>query len=185
MHGRGGQGVVTFANLLSVAAFRDGLESQMIPSFGPERTGAPIAASVRISDRPIRTREPVASPDAVVVLDASLLGLVPALDGLRPDGWLLVNSGRPPDELPLSGWSPADDGRLVVLDAPAVCADTLGQRTVNTCLLGAFAAQTGAVTLTSVDDTIAARFHGATATVNLRAAHAGFGHVRREVRTGA
>jgi pyruvate ferredoxin oxidoreductase gamma subunit len=44
IHGRGGQGVVTAAELLSAAAFLDGAHAQAFPSFGSERTGAPVVA---------------------------------------------------------------------------------------------------------------------------------------------
>lgn len=88
-HGRGGQGVVTAAELLSVAAFLDGHEAQAFPSFGSERMGAPVAAFCRISDTPIRLREPVTEPDVVVVVDATLLHHVDVFAGLAPDVCLL------------------------------------------------------------------------------------------------
>src|SRR5262245_32680884 len=69
IHGRGGQGVVTAAELLSVAAFDDGRHAQAFPVFGSERTGAPVMAFCRIDERPIRTREPVMAPDALVIQD--------------------------------------------------------------------------------------------------------------------
>src|SRR5450631_1694264 len=99
IHGRGGQGVVTGAEMLSIAAFLDGRQAQAFPSFGSERTGAPVVAFCRIADTEIRTREPVLTPDALVVQDATLLHQVDLLAGLRPDGYLLVNSSRSFDEL--------------------------------------------------------------------------------------
>ena len=84
LHGRGGQGVVTAAELLSVAAFLDGHEAQAFPSFGSERMGAPVMAFCRISDAPIRLREPVTKPDAVIVVDATLLHHVDLFAGCRP-----------------------------------------------------------------------------------------------------
>lgn len=95
IHGRGGQGVVTAAELLSMAAFAEGTWAQAFPSFGSERTGAPVAAFCRFSDRPIRTREPIATPDCVIVQDPTLTGHVDLLAGLRRDGWVLVNSAEP------------------------------------------------------------------------------------------
>ena len=67
IHGRGGQGVVTATELLSVAAFREGRHAQAFPSFGSERTGAPVVAFCRIDDRPIRLREPILAPDALII----------------------------------------------------------------------------------------------------------------------
>src|SRR3954470_21255554 len=81
IHGRGGQGVVTAAELLSVAAFDDGRHAQAFPVFGSERTGAPVMAFCRIDDKPIRTREPVMDPDALVIQDPTLL---PSLDLRAP-----------------------------------------------------------------------------------------------------
>src|SRR5215213_9382226 len=103
IHGRGGQGVVTSAELLAVAAFLEGRHAQAFPSFGSERTGAPVAAFCRIDDRPIRTHEPIGEPDAVVVADPSVVYQVDVLGGLRSGGYLLINTARPADELDLSG----------------------------------------------------------------------------------
>lgn len=95
IHGRGGQGVVTAAGgLLSVAAFLDGKYAQAFPSFGSERTGAPVAAFCRIDDKEIRLREPVTRPDALIVQDATLLHQVAVFDGVAPSGYLLINSMR-------------------------------------------------------------------------------------------
>jgi pyruvate ferredoxin oxidoreductase gamma subunit len=103
IHGRGGQGVVTAAELLSIAAFLEGAYAQAFPSFGSERTGAPVAAYCRIDRRPIRTREPVLAPDGVIIQDPTLLHQVDVLSGLRPGGYLLVNSIRRPQDLGLRG----------------------------------------------------------------------------------
>ena len=95
IHCRGGQGVVTAAELLATAAIADGAWAQAFPSFGSERTGAPVAAFCRISDAPIRTREPVTDPDCVIVQDATVGEHVDVLAGLRPGGRVLVNSAMP------------------------------------------------------------------------------------------
>src|SRR6476619_2865635 len=94
IHGRGGQGAVTAAELLSVAAFDEGRHAQAFPTFGSERTGAPVVSFCRIDDRPIRLREPITDPDALVVQDPTLLHQVNLFAGLRPDGFLLVNTSR-------------------------------------------------------------------------------------------
>ncbi len=82
IHGRGGQGVVTAAEILSVAAFLEGKNAQAFPTFGSERMGAPVTAFCRIDDKPIRLREPVVAPDALIIQDATLLHRVPLFDGL-------------------------------------------------------------------------------------------------------
>src|SRR5579863_5550775 len=99
VHGRGGQGVVTAAELLSLAAFADGLEAQAFPSFGSERMGVPVTAFCRTDDHRIRLREPIAEPDAVIVQDATLLHHVDVFGGLVADGYVLINSSHSIDEL--------------------------------------------------------------------------------------
>ena len=99
IHGRGGQGAVTSAEMLSVAAFDQGLHAQAFPSFGSERTGAPVVAFCRIDDAPIRAHDPIAEPDAVIVQDPTLLQLVPVFAGIVASGFVLVNSSRPFAEL--------------------------------------------------------------------------------------
>ena len=100
-HGRGGQGVVTAAVMLSLAAFAESRYAQAFPLFGAERMGAPIMAFCRIGDAPIHTPEPIQAPDAVVVADAGLLDSVDVTEGLRPGGLLLVNTTRAARALPL------------------------------------------------------------------------------------
>src|SRR5690348_1607965 len=92
IHGRGGQGVVTAAELLSVAAFSEGRHAQAFPTFGSERTGAPVVAFCRIDDREIRLREPISEPDALIVQDPTLLHQVDLFAGLDPTGYLLINT---------------------------------------------------------------------------------------------
>ena len=101
IHGRGGQGVVTAAELLSVAAFDEGRHAQAFPSFGSERSGAPVVSFCRVSDHPIRIREPIAEPDALIVQDPTLLHQVDLFAGLDADGYLLINTSRNFEELGL------------------------------------------------------------------------------------
>ena len=82
IHGRGGQGVVAAAEILSVAAFDEGRHAQAFPSFGSERMGAPVVSYCRLDDRPIRTHEPVAEPDALIVQDPRLIHQVDLFSGL-------------------------------------------------------------------------------------------------------
>src|SRR5512137_1335647 len=98
-HGRGGQGAVTSVELLAQAAIGVGKYAQGFPSFGPERRGAPVAAFSRIDDKKIKVRSGIYKPDVVIVLDSSLIGLVNVTDGLKPDGVLIVNTARTPQEL--------------------------------------------------------------------------------------
>jgi pyruvate ferredoxin oxidoreductase gamma subunit len=103
IHGRGGQGVVEAAELLSMAAFEEGLHAQALPSFGSERTGAPITASCRISDRPIRSHDPVSRPHLLVVQDPTLLRNPAVLAGLPDDGTVVLNPHRELTDLVTGG----------------------------------------------------------------------------------
>jgi pyruvate ferredoxin oxidoreductase gamma subunit len=163
IHGRGGQGVVTAAELLSIAAFSEGREAQAFPTFGSERTGAPVVAFCRIDDKPIRSREPISEPDAVIVQDPTLLHQVDLFGGLSPDGYLIVNTGRSFEELGL-GEFVAQFRPERLLTVPAT------ELVPNAALLGAFAALTGVVSLDSVAEAIRAKFAGATGERNVVAA---------------
>lgn len=101
IHGRGGQGVVTAAEMLSIAAFEEGKHAQAFPTFGSERTGAPVTSFCRIDEHPIRVREPISEPDALIIQDPTLLHQVDLFSGLAEDGYILLNSSRGFDELGL------------------------------------------------------------------------------------
>src|SRR5687767_214484 len=101
IHGRGGQGVVTAAEMLSIAAFREGKHAQAFPSFGSERTGAPVVSYCRIDDKEIRVREPIMAPDAIIIQDPTLLHQVDVFAGLKPGGTIVINTRRTFEELGL------------------------------------------------------------------------------------
>ena len=103
IHGRGGQGVVTAAEMLSVAAFLEGKHAQAFPSFGSERTGAPVVAFCRIADKEIRLREPIQTPDALIVQDPTLFRALDVTEGLKGNGYLIVNTARTLSEIHLDG----------------------------------------------------------------------------------
>src|SRR5690349_23198254 len=94
IHGRGGQGVVTAAEMLSIAAFEDGHHAQAFPTFGSERTGAPVTSFCRIDDKAIRVREPISQPDSLIIQDPTLLHQVKVFGGLSEDGYVLINTSR-------------------------------------------------------------------------------------------
>ena len=171
IHGRGGQGVVTAAELLSVAAFVEGREAQAFPSFGSERTGAPVVAFCRIDERPIRTREPVTDPDALIVQDPTLLHQVDLFQGLGPDGYLLLNTSGTLEELGLGELlARLRRERVVTVPATEIAREHLGKPLPNAALLGAFAALTGRLALDSITAAIAQRFAGAMGEANAAAA---------------
>ena len=182
IHGRGGQGVVTAAELLSLAAFEEGRHAQAFPSFGSERTGAPVVSFCRIADREIRSREPVAEPDALIVQDPTLLHQVDVFAGLRPDGYVLINSARSFDEIGLGEWVGGfRHERLLTVPASDIAREHIGQPRPNAALLGGLAALTSIVSLESVRRAIRARFPGRLAEGNAAAADACFAFVAEEI----
>ena len=178
IHGRGGQGAVTAAEMLSVAAFDEGRHAQAFPTFGSERTGAPVVSFCRIDDRPIRLREPISHPDALIVQDPTLLHQVDLFAGLSPEGYLLVNTSRTLAELGLAELAGTlDVRRVATVPATELAREHLGRPLPNAALLGGFAALTGQVSLRAVSDAIRARFGGAVGEGNVKAAEAAYDHV--------
>ena len=172
-HGRGGQGVVTSAELLSVAAFLDGREAQAFPSFGSERMGAPVMSYCRIADAPIRTHEPVNEPHAVVIADATLLHHVDVFAGLRDGGYALINSVRDPDALGLETLvARLGAGHVLAVPASDIARRAIGKPLPNACLLGALAEMTAVVSTVSLIEAIRERFAHPVAEQNIAALRA-------------
>ncbi|MCB1956749.1 MAG: 2-oxoacid:acceptor oxidoreductase family protein [Rhodocyclaceae bacterium] len=179
IHGRGGQGVVTGAEMLSIAAFLEGKHAQAFPSFGSERTGAPVVAFCRIDTKEIRLREPIMAPDALIIQDPTLLQSVDVFQGLKKDGYILLNSGRGFDALGI-GEFVADfrQDRICCLPATEIAIKHLGRPMPNAVLLGGFAAISGAITLESVHAAIRDKFSGKVADANVAAATDAFETVK-------
>jgi pyruvate ferredoxin oxidoreductase gamma subunit len=182
IHGRGGQGVVTAAELLSVAAFREGRYAQAFPSFGSERTGAPVVAFCRISDTAIRSHEPITSPDALIIQDPTLLHQVDVFSGLRDDGYLLINSSHGFAGLGLEAFvTRFDPTRLRTVPGTEIARELVGRPIANAVLLGSFAALTGVVSIEAVAAAIRARFPSALAERNVAGAERAFAFVGTDV----
>jgi pyruvate ferredoxin oxidoreductase gamma subunit len=180
IHGRGGQGVVTAAELLSVAAFGEGRYAQAFPTFGSERTGAPVVAFCRLDDRPIRIREPITEPDALVVQDPTLLHQVDLFGGVGDDAFVLVNTAKGFDELGLGAYVERfRPERRLTVPATEIARACLGRPLPNAALLGAFAALTGEISISSVAEAICDRFPGAVGEANATAAERAFALARR------
>lgn len=175
IHGRGGQGVVTAAEMLSIAAFDEGKHAQAIPSFGSERMGAPVVAYVRIDDQPIELTEPVMRPDLLIIQDPTLFHAVDVFAGLAEDGALLVNTARRLTELHIeSALARLPEGHAYTVAATELAVRHLGRSTPNTALLGALTALTDVLHLESVITAINDKFSGDIAERNItvaRAAH--------------
>ena len=182
IHGRGGQGVVTAAEMLSIAAFLEGRYSQAFPSFGSERMGAPVMAFCRIDDKEIRLREPVMSPDALIIQDTTLLHQVNLFEGLVPHGHVLINSTRSLDELGLADFLrqyPIE--RAITVPASELARQYVGRPLPNAALLGGFAAMTGMIDIESVTAAINDVFPGKIAAANAAAAAAAAQYVSQQL----
>jgi pyruvate ferredoxin oxidoreductase gamma subunit len=186
IHGRGGQGVVTAAEMLSVAAFLEGRWAHAFPSFGSERMGAPVTAFCRIDDREIRLREPITEPDALIIQDPALLHQVSVFDGLQKDGYVLINSGRSLESLGIAdivARLPLGHARQVA--ATELALQHVGRPVPNAALLGALCAVTGVLRLESVEAAIRRKFPGPVGEKNAAAARAAFAALGGKVQEGA
>lgn len=156
LHGRGGQGAVTSAEILSAAAISEGKYAQAFPSFGPERRGAPVQAFVRISaDQPIRDRSSITEPDVVVVLDPGLLRIVNVTSGLKPGGIVIVNSVKNAEQIRREF---NINATLAVVGATKIATETLGVPIVNTTMIGAILKATEVVKMESLYEPLMTRF---------------------------
>jgi pyruvate ferredoxin oxidoreductase gamma subunit len=186
IHGRGGQGVVTAAELLSVAAFLGDRHAQAFPSFGSERTGAPVIAYCRVDERPIRLREPILAPDAVIIQDPTLLHQVDVFAGLRPDGYILINTARSFADLGLADFvQQFDPSHLCTVPATEIALRHVGRPLPNASLLGGFAALAGRVSLANVAAAIVEKFPPKVAAANVAASAEAHGFVQRAMRQEA
>ena len=168
IHGRGGQGGVTAAELLAKAAFKEGKWVQAFPFFGAERRGAPVKAFARIADEPILVRSQIYNPDYVIVLDSSLLEVVDVADGLKKDGVIVINAAKRPEEMGIK------EHRVATVDATGIALKlqlvVAGLPVLNTPMLGAFAKATEKVKLESVVRVIKETWPGVAGEKNAMAA---------------
>lgn len=155
IHGRGGQGNVTASEFLAEAAFADGLYAQAFPMFGSERHGAPVTAYMRISDAPIRLRAQIYEPDYVIVQDASLFASVDVLEGLKPDGLVIINT-----TFLASEFSVPDHYKVLTVPATELALEIVGKPIINTIMVGAFAGATGLIHLEALERSVRERYPG-------------------------
>lgn len=147
-HGRGGQGAKTAALLLAGAALDEGKYIQGFPEYGPERMGAPMQSFTRISENPITIHSHVSSPDAVVVLDSTLLEMVDVTAGLPEEGVILVNTSRSPEEVKKK--LDLKKAKVFTVDATSISMETMGRNLPNTPMLGALIKATSLLKIDTV-----------------------------------
>ena len=164
--------------MLSIAAFEDGKHAQAFPTFGSERMGAPVVSFCRIDESPIRVREPVSRPDALIVQDPTLLHQVDLFSGVGDDAYVLINSSRDFDQIGLGEYVQRfrHQEQLLTVPATEMAREHLGRPLANAALLGGFAALSGVVSIESVAKAIRDKFSGKVATF----AYNGFGQVTNE-----
>ncbi|MFH0988045.1 MAG: 2-oxoacid:acceptor oxidoreductase family protein [Parcubacteria group bacterium] len=151
LHGRGGQGTVTAAELLAKAAFYDGKHSQAFPSFGVERRGAPVSAFCRIDDKPIRLREQIYNPDYIIIQDPGLIGTDPQiLSGAEKCRGILINSSQDKSAFVKTTADALRNKNVVAINATEIAIKYIGKPFFNTALCAAFSAMTGIVGLESL-----------------------------------
>jgi 2-oxoacid:acceptor oxidoreductase gamma subunit (pyruvate/2-ketoisovalerate family) len=161
LHGRGGQGVVTAAELIAIAAFKDGHQAQAFPAFGVERTGAPIQAFARIDDSFIRNREQVYNPDILIILDPSLIGLVDMTGDCQKDIIVVVNTTQKAEELNLTHGPKKEKiplKNIFAVDATKIALEILGRNLANTTILGALAKAVDLVSIGGLRSAIKEKF---------------------------
>lgn len=154
IHGRGGQGVVTAAELIAISAFNDDWQAQAFPHFGVERTGAPIEAFARIDKKPIRTREHVQTPDFLIIQDPTLLSVVDVTKGCHEGTKAIVNTSLDKNDLQIN--LPKEN--IFTIDATKIALEILGKNIVNTVIIGAFAGVTELFTIDSIKKAIRQKF---------------------------
>lgn len=177
-HGRGGQGVVTASEILASAALKENKYIQSFPDFGPERMGAPVKAFTRIDEKPINIHSQIYEPDAVVVLDPTLLGMVNVSEGLKKDGVLVVNTKESKEEIKKKTSFP---GKIFVVDATGIALETIGKPLANICGIGALSKVSGVVKkeniIKTVQEIMCMKFPEKIVKDNVDAANRGFDEV--------
>lgn len=159
VHGRGGQGVVTAAELTALAAFYDGKEAQAFPFFGVERSGAPIMAFARISNQPIKTREQVYRPDFLIIQDATLIDDEGILNGITSQTKLLINSSKTKEEIfkELKNNKNIKLNNIYTTPATEIALEYIGKNIVNTIILGALVKHSNLFSLGALKKAVATK----------------------------
>ncbi len=155
IHARAGQGAITTARILAMAAFEQGKYALAFPHFGAERMGAPMNAFVRLDDQKVRLRSRVHAPDYVLVIDPSLVEdeEFGVFQGLKPDGMAILNYAGDVAQV-----AARTEAAIRAVPASQIALEVLGQDRANTPILGAFAAATGEIALSSLEKAILANF---------------------------
>ncbi len=172
IHGRGGQGSVTLAEILAIAAFLENKYVQAFPSFGVERRGAPVQAFLRIDDKPILARFHIYTPDYVIVQDPTLVGVIDVTEGLKENGIILINTEK---DIKFNKY------KTYRINATKIALETLGVPIVNTTMAGAFVALTGIVSIESLKKAIEKRLPKKIVKKNIEAAEKAYYEMKKKL----
>ncbi len=174
IHGRGGQGAVTAAELLATAAFYDGKSAQAFPSFGVERRGAPVEAFCKINDKFIRSRKQIYEPDCLIIQDMTLIGSVDVFRGIKDKCLIILNTEKELSDI--SGLPQKKGYEYITVPATQIAINTLGKPIINTALIGSFAGATRMLKASSLARAIKERFPRKLAAINVKAMNTAYCH---------
>lgn len=146
-HGRGGEGAKSAAQLIAEAALLEGKFVQAFPEYGPERSGAPVASFVRISDEEITTHQPVVVPDFIGVINNGMILFPEIVEGIKPSSILVVNSSLSDEELKKKL---KINAKIYSINASEIAKRHLGMNKANTAIVAAIAYLSKAATLNSI-----------------------------------
>jgi len=173
LHGRGGQGAVSAADMIAVASVIDGKYGTSFPMYGAERRGAPVVSFVCIDEQLVRQKTQIYTPSCLIVLDPRQRTSPQTYEGLKPGGVLVLNFNKVLEEQPHPNVSVAG-----VVDATKIALEEIGIPAFNTCMLGAFAAATGWVKLESILSALEKTFSGELLRKNIRSIQRGYHEVK-------
>lgn len=180
LDGRGGQGVVLAAYLISIAGFYDGMFSRSFATFGVERRGSPVESYVMMGDKNEMTRSKVYNPDHIIVLDPHLIKFIKVADGNKECVTLTANTTRSAQEVLNEMGVKLKKLKVGVVDATSIALETLKRPITNTVMLGAFTRVTEIVSFGSMLKAIESQFRGDLLEKNLKAAKLGYDRVKIE-----
>lgn len=173
IHARAGQGAITTAALLGYVYFLKGSYPYAFPHFGAARMGAPMNAFVRVDDKPVRLRSQIYQPDYLLIVDATLMRGYNCFSGLKDNGIAIVNQ-REGEEIP----KVKPTQKVFLVPANDIAMKTIGRPLGNTAMLGAYAAATSEIDLSSLIEAIKHRFAGKAQEANIAAATQGYEFVK-------
>jgi len=150
IYGRGGQGAKSAAQFIVEAALKEGKFIQAFPEYGPERSGAPVVAYVRISNQEILTHEPISHSKAVLVLDESLIEVLDTTKGLEKNGIVIINSSKKNCK--------NFKQNVIFFDASKIALEFIKKDKSNTAMLGALVRATQIIKLENLIKVIEGHF---------------------------